>query len=54
MITQLISSLVHFSTTPLPPSGADVIDGSPLIANGEPNEPNGMPMSLNLLPLPAR
>ena len=32
MITQLISTLVHFSTTPSPPSSADVIDGSPLIA----------------------
>ena len=32
MITQLISTLVHFSTTPLPPSSADVIDGSPLRA----------------------
>ena len=30
MITQLISTLVHFSTTPSPPSSADVIDVSPL------------------------
>ena len=34
MITQLISTLVHFSTTPLPPSSTDVIDGSPL-SSGE-------------------
>ena len=32
MITQLISTLVHSSTIPLPPSSADVIDGSPLTA----------------------
>ena len=30
MITQLISTLVHSSTTPLPPSSVDVIVGSPL------------------------
>ena len=34
MITQLISTVVHFSTTPYPPphppSSMDIIDGSPL------------------------